>query len=323
MNRRNYIKPFNGLDEQTYMELTKPAVVNYVLQDDGSTAVIDVDGFIGRDIIREWMTGEKSPNTAENIKNTLREITADKIIVNVNSPGGDLNDGLVIADMLQSKRAEVITNIQGFSASAATVIGQAGSDGKRRMSKNAFYLMHRVMFGVMGYINQNTTAEMTQDMDVIDERLIGFFAERASVSENDIADLMDDGGGYGRWISAEDALEFGFIDEIYDPADEKDEDTDHMDSEERESRMRNIRKLNTDFSDFADSGDGGSRESDIERSAQLTAKHIAKIFGVDENELSGDEKVVLKRNSGSADARGRSNNHKEDLDLFELEQKRG
>lgn len=321
MKRKNYINPFNGLDKDTYMNLTKPAAVNYVLQDDGATAVMDIDGFIGRDIIREWMTGEKSPNTAENIKNALREISSEKIIVNINSPGGDLNDGLVIADLLQSKRAEVITNIQGFSASAATVIGQAGSEGKRRMSKNAFYLMHRVMFGVMGYINQNTTNEMTQDMETIDSRLIGFFAERSMLNGDEIAVLMDSGGGYGKWISAEDALDYGFIDEVYDPADEEDENTDHLDSEDRENRMRNIQKLNADSSDFADYADDGLAE--YEKTLQVNKKQIAELFGIPENELSGDEKVVLKRNSGSADARGRSNNHKEDLDLFELEQKRG
>lgn len=297
MNRKNYIKPFNGLDKDTYMNLTEPAVVNYVIQDDGATAVIDIDGYIGRDILREWFTGEKSPNTAENIKNALREITSEKIIVNINSPGGDLNDGLVIADMLQSKRAEVVTNIQGFSASAATVIGQAGADGKRRMSKNAFYLMHRVMFGVMGYINQNTTAEMAQDMEVIDDRLISFFAERAEISTDQIADLMDDGGGYGRWISAEDALEFGFIDEIYDPADEEDEDADHFDSEERENRMRNIQKLNSMQLN-------GSGDQDTQTGNASTLTVSIDTSGIEK--LLEDFKKEIQTNSGSgASARAR------------------
>lgn len=242
MKRLINLNPFNGLEKEQYLELTKPASVNYVLQDGGNTAVIDIDGYIGRDIIREWLTGENSENTVQNIKNTLREISPEKIIVNINSPGGDLNDGLVIADLLQSKRAEVVTNIMGFSASAATVIGQAGTT--RRMSKNAFYLMHRVMFGVMGYINQNTTRELSADMDVIDNRLINLFAERANLDSEEIASLMDDGGGYGRWISADDALEFGFIDEVYDPADEEDDNIDRMDSSDRQSRMQNIAKLN-------------------------------------------------------------------------------
>jgi len=242
MKNLRHRNPFNGLEKDQYLELTKPAAVNYVLQDGGNTAVIDIDGYIGRDIIREWITGEKSENTVQNIKNTLREISPEKIIVNINSPGGDLNDGLVIADMLRSKRAEVVTNIMGFSASAATVIGQAGTT--RRMSENAFYLMHRVMFGVMGYINQNTTKELTTDMEVIDNRLISFFADRASIGSDEIANLMDDGGGYGRWINADDALEYGFIDEIYDPSDADDENIDHMDADDRTNRMQNIQKLN-------------------------------------------------------------------------------
>lgn len=267
----------NGLDKEAFLELTTPAVVNYHLIDDGETAVIDIDGFIGEDILREWMTGEPSQNTVKNVKNALREISTNKIIVNINSPGGDLNDGLVIADMLQSKNAEIVTNVMGFSASAATVIAQAGTT--RRMSENAFYLMHRVMFGIMGYINQNTAMEMLTDMEVIDNRLISYFSGRSSASAEEIASLMDEGGGYGRWISAEDALEYGFIDEVYDPSDESDENTDHMNAADRERRMRNMEMLN----------------------AVLTEEN--------------------QKNSGSADARGRKINQKDDLLIFELEQK--
>ncbi len=205
------------------------------------TAVIDIDGFIGRDIFEEWMTGKPSPNTVENLKNKLREITAKKVIVNINSPGGDLNDGLVIMEMLQSKSAEVVTNIQGFSASAATVIGQAGTT--RRMSENAFMLIHRVMFGFCGYLNQNTMYDMIQDAEVIDTQLIKMYRKQSSLKEDEIADLMDEGGGYGRWITAEDALEFGFIDEIYDPADESDEDVDRLEGEDVENMKRNVREL--------------------------------------------------------------------------------
>lgn len=304
MNRRKYINPFNGLDKETYLSLTKPAAVNYVIQDDGATAVMDISGYIGRDIIREWMTGETSPNTADNIQNALREISADKIIVNINSPGGDLNDGLVIADMLQSKRAEVVTNIMGFSASAATVIGQAGSTGKRRMSKNAFYLAHRVMFGVMGYINQNTTAEMSADMETIDTRLINFFEERATISADEIADLMDSGGGYGKWISAEEALEFGFIDEVYDPADEEDEDTDHMEGDDRENRMRNIQKLNASGkSMFQEVSTDMTEIEDL--NASINQKIASALAAV---EIKKNEEESKTNSGSSASARARFKN---------------
>ena len=241
-NRFQQMQPFNGLSKDDYLNLTKPAVVNYVIRPDGKTAVLDIEGFIGRDIITEWLTGEKSENTVKNIKSVLREINTEKIIVNINSPGGDLNDGLVIMNMLQSKNAEIVTNVMGFSASAATVIAQAGS--KRRMPATSFQLLHRVMFGVCGYINQNTFRDLTADCEVVDDVLIGMYERRSNMTAKAIGELMDEGGGYGKWISAEDALKHGLIDEIYDPADEEDEDTDHLEGEDKENRMRNIQKLN-------------------------------------------------------------------------------
>lgn len=265
MIQQRYFTPFNGLSKEDYLELTKPAAVNYVLQDDGDTAVIDIDGYIGRDLMREWLTGEKSENTVKNIKSSLREISASKIIVNINSPGGDLNDGLVIMEMLQSKNAEVVTNLMGFSASAATVISQAGST--RRMSINAFELLHRVMFGVCGFINQNTTREMTEDMSVIDKQLISMFARKAEIGADEIADLMDQGDGYGKWIDAETALEYGFVDELYDPEDEDDENTDRMDANDRENRMRNIEKLAIQAVKREMNGDGAPTDRDREKDA--------------------------------------------------------
>lgn len=227
-------KPFNGLTKQEYLSLTKPAAVNYAIQEDG-TAVLDIDGYIGRDIIREWMTGEDSPNTVKNIKSALREISAEKIIVNINSPGGDLNAGLVIMNMLQSKKADIVTNIMGFSASAATVIAQAGST--RRMAKTSFQLLHRVMFGICGYLNQNTFKDLAADCQTIDSQLIKMYESKSSMSEDEITALMDEGGGYGKWISADDALEYGLIDEVYDPENEEDENTDHLEA------MQNVQKL--------------------------------------------------------------------------------
>lgn len=215
---------------------------NYAIKNASEeTAIIDIDGFIGRDIWEEWMTGEPSPNTIERLKKQLRTISSSKIIVNINSPGGDLNDGLLIKDMLQQKNAEIITNLQGFSASAATVIAQAGTT--RRMSENAFQLVHRVMFGIMGYYNQNSFRDMIADCEVIDNNIIKMYAKRSTKSEEEITTLMDEGGGYGRWLDPEEALEMGLIDEIYDPTNESDQNVDRLTATEQASMKRNVQEL--------------------------------------------------------------------------------
>lgn len=226
-----------GISPDQYTDEVKPMVYNVAMQDGGDTAIIDIDGYIGKDLLREWITGEKSKNTVENLKDELRGFEASKIIVNINSPGGDLNEGLVIKDMLQAKRGTVVTNLQGFSASAATAIAQAGTI--RRMPKNSsFMLIHRAMMGLLGFFNQNSTLAMTEDLETIDNRLIQMYVDRTSAikggaTRQDIADLMDEGEGYGKWIDADRALELGLIDEIYDPGDSEDEDMDRLENRKR------------------------------------------------------------------------------------------
>lgn len=217
---------FTNRKESDLSELIKnyqPMTVNVHNQDDG--AVIDIDGYIGSDPFMEFLTGEKSPNTIESLKDQLRSIDSDKIIVNINSPGGSFNHGIVIMDLLKAKRAEVITNLYGLSASAATVIWQGGDT--RRISKNAFPLIHRVMAGVMGYFNMPSFVSMAEDLEPLDNRLIDIYADRASSSRDEIIDLMDAGEGYGRFINADKALEMGLADEIFDASDE-DENVDRM-----------------------------------------------------------------------------------------------
>ncbi len=299
---------FNGLDKDTYLSLTKPAVLNQQYQDDGATAIIDIDGYIGRDMMREFLTGEKSKNTVENMRDVLRDISSDKIIVNINSPGGDLNDGLVIYNMLQAHRADVVTNLMGFSASAATLIAQAGN--VRRQSPESFKLIHRVMFGLMGYFNYNTLTEIVDESKRIDPILMKVYASRSNLSEKEVASIMDEGGGVGRWMNADEALEKGLIDEVYDPSDKDDDNTDHLDGEDSENRMRNIHKLNCGGDKWSD----GKLMTDKEIHEQNIKINEAGGLREYQKQLAEEEN---KTNSGSAvDVRGR------EIDELQLKSKK-
>lgn len=232
---------FAGISMAEYGQHVRSMAYNIGMQDDDQTAVIDLEGYIGRDLFMEWMTGEKSKNTAENFRRELRALDVQKIIVNIHSPGGDLSEGLVIKNLLQAKRAEVVTNLMGLSASAATAVLNGGTT--RRMAKNtSFMLIHRAMLGVMGFFNQNSTKAMTEDLETIDNQIIQMYAAQATADEQEIADLMDEGEGYGKWIDPDQALEMGLIDEIYDPGDTEDEDIDRL--ENRKRAVQNLTGVN-------------------------------------------------------------------------------
>ena len=106
---------------------------------------IDIEGTIG--VPEEWQFEEPDARVAtyERFRDTLRriaEIEAPEVVVNIRSTGGDVNDALLIYDALAALDAEVTTRCYGYVASAATLIAQAASEGRREISAGALYLVH-------------------------------------------------------------------------------------------------------------------------------------------------------------------------------------
>lgn len=177
-------------------------------------AEIDIDGAIGWDLIK-WLEDEEQ-NTQENIKKKLREIDASEIIVNINSLGGFVNDGLVIHDYLQEHPAKVTTVARGLVASAGTIILQGGH---RKMSANSRILIHKAMAGICGWFNSNELQSIINDNDGMDETISKLYAANGNKSADDYLELMNEENGAGIWLSADEAKEWGLIDEVYQPAD--------------------------------------------------------------------------------------------------------
>lgn len=177
------------------------------------TATIDIDGEIGS---ASWDGDEYTWNTPEAIKKKLREIQnirAEKIIVNINSLGGYVNDGLAIHDVLAMHPAKIETRVIGMTASAATIIAQAGD--VRKMSENALYLIHRAWGLVIG--NVKTVREFIDELDKIDGRMAAIYAKRSGKTERKMLSIMDENDGGGRWIDADEAKSLGLIDQAFEP----------------------------------------------------------------------------------------------------------
>ena len=178
---------------------------------DTDTPTIDIDGFIG-DLF--W---EESKNTVKAIRAKLKEISklkAKKIIVNINSPGGFVDAGLGIHDILAAHKAEIETNVEGLTASMATIIAQSGDT--RRMSDNALFLIHQPMQGAFANVTESEQA--LEELKKVNDRLVKIYDKRNDISsEEEVRELMNVSNGNGKWLDADEALELGYIDEIYEP----------------------------------------------------------------------------------------------------------
>ena len=178
---------------------------------DQEETTIDIDGTIGDD----FRSGS-SENTVKAIKQKLKEVAnlkSKKIIVNINSLGGDVSHGLGIHDVLAQHSAEIVTDVQGLTASAATIIAQAGDT--RKMSDNALYLIHQPWSFFMSNVSE--LENDLEDMRTINNRLVAIYTKRSGATEDEIRELMNEANGNGKWINADDALEMGLIDKVYEP----------------------------------------------------------------------------------------------------------
>ena len=178
---------------------------------------IDIEGTIG--VPEEWQFEEPDARVAtyERFRDTLRriaEIEAPEVVVNIRSTGGDVNDALLIYDALAALDAEVTTRCYGYVASAATLIAQAASEGRREISAGALYLVHAAACAAEG-----NAAELEARAELLrktDERLAALYARRSGRPQEEFAQRMAENNGNGRWLSPEEAVAAGLADTVTD-----------------------------------------------------------------------------------------------------------
>jgi len=175
---------------------------------------IDIDGVIGDRWDEEEAKAILTKETMRKELKALAELKAEKIIVNINSPGGSVAHGISIHDLLAQHQAEIVTRVTGMTASIATVIVQAGDT--REISDNGLLLAHHAMYGIMGGFNQLQLKELIDDLAVFDNKIINIF-EKRGVEKDPLLEVMDAQTGYGRWMNAQEAKEIGFVDSIFEP----------------------------------------------------------------------------------------------------------
>jgi ATP-dependent Clp endopeptidase proteolytic subunit ClpP len=126
------------------------------------------------------------------------------------SPGGDVISGMALFDHLRwlsSQGHEITTGCTGMAASMGGILMQAGD--KRWASGQSWYLIHRASFGAGG-----KTFEVEDEVEWIkriEKRIINIFVSRSHLTEAKIKRNWD---RKDWWIDADQALEYGLVDEI-------------------------------------------------------------------------------------------------------------
>lgn len=179
--------------------LSKPDAVRFEIKADaGDTAEILLYDEIGY-----WGI------TATEFVQQLATITAPSVNVRINSPGGDVFDGLAIYAALQAHPADITCTVEGWAASAASFIALSGK--KCVMAPNAFMMIHNAWGLAVG--NAADHADMAVTLDKIDGQLASIYSAKSGKPVDEIQTLMK-GKVDGTWFTADEAMALGLIDEI-------------------------------------------------------------------------------------------------------------
>lgn len=144
----------------------------------------------------------------------LESEDADKdIYLYINSPGGSISDGLAIVDTMNYIKCPVHTICLGLAASMGAVLLASGEKGKRAATKNSEILIHQPLIGGGGLSGQATEIKIhTDHLLKMREKLNGILSETTGQPiDKIIQDTERD-----NYMTAEEALEYGLIDEIID-----------------------------------------------------------------------------------------------------------
>ncbi|MBQ4429124.1 MAG: ATP-dependent Clp endopeptidase proteolytic subunit ClpP [Clostridia bacterium] len=133
------------------------------------------------------------------------------IYLYINSPGGSVSAGLAIYDTMQYIRCEVSTICVGLAASMGAFLLAAGAKGKRKSLPNSEIMIHQPMGGAQGQASDIKI--QAEQIIKIRSKLNQILAARTGKSIDQIAfDTERD-----NFMTAEEALEYGIIDEIVPP----------------------------------------------------------------------------------------------------------
>lgn len=154
--------------------------------------------------------------TAKDFIQQLDAITTPSIVVRINSPGGDVMDGLAIYAALQAHPATISTQVDGWAASAASFIALASDTVT--MAPNAFLMIHKAWSIAIG--NADDFKAQAAVLDKIDGQLAAIYAKKTGMTAAAALGLM----AAETWFTADEALEAKFISAICDPDAEGDVD---------------------------------------------------------------------------------------------------
>jgi ATP-dependent Clp protease protease subunit len=140
----------------------------------------------------------------------LEQASAEPITIYINSPGGEVNAGLMIYDAIQGSNLDIRMICTGMAASMAAVILAGGQKGRRYILKHSKVMIHEPLIanGVGGSATsiKNISESILETREIVN----GILAQHTGKPIEEINDAT----GFDNFMNAEEAIQFGLCDAI-------------------------------------------------------------------------------------------------------------
>ncbi|MHC2251025.1 ATP-dependent protease ClpP protease subunit [Bradyrhizobium embrapense] len=156
--------------------------------------VIGYDFWTGGGITDKWISDQ------------LKSFGGQPVEVQINSPGGDMFEGISIYNLFNQYPGKVTVKVMALAASAASVIAMAGDE--IQIGQGAFIMIHNCW--VMAIGNRNDMRDVADYLEPFDQALCDIYVARTDMKTADVQTYMDD----ETFIGAKQAIDEGFADTI-------------------------------------------------------------------------------------------------------------
>lgn len=155
--------------------------------------------------------------TASDFAQDIAALDVEEITLRLNSPGGDVYDGIAIMNALMDHKAKVTVKIDALAASIASVIAMAGDEVV--MGPHSEFMIHDA--STLGYGDAAALREVADMLDRVSNNIAEVYAERAGGDSADWREKML----AETWFTAAEAVEAGLADRVAEkPARRSEED---------------------------------------------------------------------------------------------------
>jgi len=148
--------------------------------------------------------------SAKEFHQALKELpsTVETLNVRINSPGGDVFDGITIYNRLKQHKAKKVVYIDGMAASIASIIAMAGDEVI--IGEGAQVMIHKPWTMAMG--NSLELDSIINRLDDIEEQMLSIYSKRTGLDRSELRSML----AKETWLLSEEAIDLGFADKTMD-----------------------------------------------------------------------------------------------------------